>query len=242
MKIEVFLTSSILTEEVLKDRTVVVIDVLRTCSTITSALVNGARSIIPVADLGQASKIATNLDQESYLLGGERDGEKIEGYHLGNSPLEYTVENVKGRTIIMNTTNGTQAITQAKSAEHLLIGSFNNAQYVVDFIQLAGLDVTIICAGWRNRVSLEDTLCAGLLIYRLWDGKEPGLVSDTAHIAFTQYRNDKNTLERSIRRCNHAQMLKMKGFEADVEYCIKIDSLPALPHFVDNQIILHREA
>ena len=197
MKVEVFLTSANVSEEDVKDRTVIVIDVLRACSTIATALVNGARSIVPVADMAQASKIASNLDQASYLLGGERDGDRIEGYHLGNSPLEYTPEVVKGRTIILNTTNGTVAIAQARAARHLLIGSFLNVGRVVDFAREADLDVTIICAGWRNRVSLEDTLCAGQMVYRLWDGVEPGLVSDTAHIAFTQYRNDKDRLDEA---------------------------------------------
>lgn len=242
MNIEVFLTSNILVEDDVKDRTVIVIDVLRACSTIITALVNGARSIIPVADLGQASKIASNLDQQSYLLGGERDGDKIEGYHLGNSPFEYTEDRVKGRTIIMNTTNGTHAITQARSAGHLVIGTFINAQSVVDFVHKKGLDVTIICAGWHNRVSLEDTLCAGLLIDRIWEGKEPGLVPDTAHIAFSQYQNDKHALDLSVQRCNHAQLLKKKGYETDVEYCLRIDSLLVLPYYIDNQIILYNES
>lgn len=239
MNIEVFLTSTIVSEEDVKDRTVVVIDVLRACSTIATALDHGARSIVPVADMAQAGKIASNLDQQSYLLGGERGGEKIEGYHLGNSPLEYTEEVVRGRTIILNTTNGTGAITQARSAEHLLIGCFLNAASVVDFIREAGLDVTIICAGWRNRVSLEDTLCAGLLLYRLWEGTEPGSVSDTAHIAFTQYHNDRAILEKSIRRCNHAQRLTRQGRRADVDYCLRIDALPVLPYYDDSRLILH---
>ncbi len=239
MNVEVFLTSANVTEDDVKDRTVIVIDVLRACSTIATALVNGARSVVPVADMAQASKIASNLDQASYLLGGERDGDRIEGYHLGNSPLEYTPDVVKGRTIILNTTNGTVAISQARAARHLLIGTLLNAGHVVAFAREAGLDVTIICAGWRNRVSLEDTLCAGLMVYRLWDGVEPELVSDTAHIAFTQYRQDKDRLDEALRRCNHAQYLTRKGFGEDVDYCLRIDAQPVLPYYDDSRIILH---
>lgn len=242
MKVEVFLTSANLSEDDVKDRTVVVIDVLRACSTIATALVNGARAVVPVADMAQAGKIASNMDQQSYLLGGERDGEKIEGYHLGNSPLEYSPDVVKGRTIIFNTTNGTGAIAQARAARHLLVGSFLNAGRVVDFVRSAGLDVSIICAGWRNRVSLEDTLCAGMMLFRLWNGEEPGLVSDTAHIAFTQYRQDRDHLETALRRCNHAQWLAGKGYGADVDYSFRPDALPVLPYFDDNRLILHQES
>lgn len=239
MKIEVFLTSSIVSEEDVKDRTVVVIDVLRACSTIATALNNGARSIVPVADMAQAGKIASNLDQQSYLLGGERDGIKIEGYHLGNSPLEYTQKMVGGRTVIFNTTNGTVAIDQARAAEHLLIGSFLNAGRVVDFIREAGNDLTIICAGWRNRVSLEDTLCAGLMLYRLWEGREPDSVSDTAHIAFTQYDHDREGLTSALQICNHAQWLSSQGHQDDVDYCLQLDALPVLPYYQDSRLILY---
>jgi 2-phosphosulfolactate phosphatase len=241
MKIEVFLTSSIVSEEDVKDRTVVVIDVLRACSTIATALNNGARSIVPVADMAQAGKIASNLDQQSYLLGGERDGLKIEGYHLGNSPLEYTQKMVGGRTVIFNTTNGTVAIDQARPAEHLLIGTFLNAGRVVEFIREAGNDLTIICAGWRNRVSLEDTLCAGLMLYRLWDGVEPESASDTAHIAFTQYDHDREHLTAALQRCNHARWLSSNGHQDDVDYCLQLDALPVLPYYRDSRLILYED-
>lgn len=239
MNIEVFLTSSVVSEEDVKDRTVVVIDALRACSTIITALNNGARAVVPVADMAQAGKIATNLDQQSYLLGGERSGEKIDGYHLGNSPLEYTGDKVTDRTIIFNTTNGTVAIDQARPAEHLLIGSFLNAGRVVEFIEEVGDDLTIVCAGWRNRVSLEDTLCAGLMLYRLWNGVEPASVSDGAHIAFTQYLHDRESMAAAIRRCNHAQWLTGRGYSDDVDYCLQVDALPVLPYYLDSRLILY---
>jgi 2-phosphosulfolactate phosphatase len=242
MNVEVFLTSANIGEADVRDRTVIVIDVLRACSTIVTALDNGARAVVPVADMAEAGKIASNLDQTSYLLGGERGSEKIEGYHLGNSPLEYVPGVVENRTIILNTTNGTAAITQSRAAEHLLIGCFLNAGSVVAFARKAAIDVTIICAGWRNRVSLEDTLCAGLFLHRLWDGQEPERISDTAHIAFTQYEHDKTQFEAAIRRCNHAQLLEKKGFGADVEYCLRINALPLLPHYVDNRLVLYNRA
>lgn len=238
MNVEVFLTSNNLTEDDVKGRTVVVIDVLRASSTIATALTNGARAVVAVPDMAHASKIASNMDQQSYLLGGERDGIKIDGYHLGNSPREYTPETVQGRTIILNTTNGTLAITKSRAARHLLVGSFLNADRIVDFIRGAGLDVTIVCAGRRNRVSLEDTLCAGLLLYRLWEGNEPAVVSDTAHIAFTLYANDKDNIEAKVRCGNHGQNLIDIGFEEDITYCLKTDSIPVLPHYHENQLVL----
>jgi 2-phosphosulfolactate phosphatase len=241
MKAEVFLTSSTVTEDDVKGRTVIVIDVLRASSTIATALNSWARAVVPVADTGSATKIASNLDQSSYLLGGERGGDKIQGYHLGNSPLEYTQKTVEGRIVIFTTTNGTVAISRARGAEHLVVGSFLNAERIVEFTKRAGLDVTIICAGWRNRVALEDTLCAGLLLYRLWDGREPSLASDSAHIAFSQYVHDKDNLDDALRRCNHAQWLTAHGYAEDVDYCLQIDVLPVLPYYHENRLVLYTE-
>ncbi|HET6569710.1 MAG TPA: 2-phosphosulfolactate phosphatase [Rhodothermales bacterium] len=241
MKAEVFLTSTTVTDEDVRGRTVIIIDVLRASSTIAAALNNWARAIIPVADMGQAGKIASNLDPSSYLLGGERGGEKIEGYHLGNSPLEYTPSTVGGLTIIFNTTNGTVAISKARSAEHLVIGSFLNADRVVEYANQAGRDVAIICAGWRNSIALEDTLCAGLMLHRLWNGREPDRVSDSAHIAFSQYVHDKDNLEAALRKSNHAQWLIAHGYAEDVDYCLQFDALPVLPYYQDSRLVLYTE-
>lgn len=245
MNVEVFLTSSNVSEEDVKDKTVIVVDVLRASSTIATALSNGARAVVPAPDMAEAGKIASNMDHRSFLMGGERGGEKIEGYHLGNSPLEYTSPTVHDRTIIFNTTNGTTAIARARLAQHLVIGSFLNASRVVNFVRDADLDTIVICAGWRNRVSLEDTLCAGLLLDRLWAGQEPGTVSDTAHIAYSQYRYDRDHLDQSLRRTHHARWLVDRGFAADVEYCFRIDALPVLPIYQDSRLVLyeaHEEA
>ncbi|SHK96144.1 2-phosphosulfolactate phosphatase [Rhodothermus profundi] len=241
MNVEVFLTGHQVGEEDVEGRTVVVIDVLRASSTIITALANGARAVIPVADMDQAGKIAMNLDPSTYLLGGERDGDRIDGYHLGNSPLEYTPDVVQGKTIILNTTNGTRTIWNARSAQHLVIGSFLNADQVVQFIRKAKLDVTIICAGRNNRVALDDTLCAGLILYRLWEGQEPEHVSDAAHIALTQYLHDRDRLAHALRHSNHARWLSAKGYGADVEYCLQLDVCSVLPYYRENRLVVHKQ-
>ena len=238
MDVEVFLTHSNVTEDDVRNRTVVVIDVLRACSTISTALAHGARAVMPVPDMAEAGKMAANLDPDVYRLGGERDAEKIEGYHLGNSPLEYTEEVVENRDIILNTTNGTKALARAKAARHLVAGCFLNAGRVVDFIREAGDDVAIICAGRQNRISLEDTLCAGLMLARLWDGEEPEMATDSAHTAYTLYRTDHNSLGHALRRANHARNLIDRGYDDDVDYCFQVDALPVLPYYTDNRLVL----
>jgi 2-phosphosulfolactate phosphatase len=234
--VEVFLTGSSVSAEDVKGRTVVVIDVLRTSTTIVAALNHGARSVVPVADLAAGGKIAAALDPASFIMGGEKGGMPIEGYHLGNSPFEYTDDAVSGKAVILHTTNGTPSILRVTEADAVVVGGFVNAQRVVDFVRAQNRNLTIVCAGWRNRVALEDTLCAGLLLHRLWEGNGTGIVSDTAHIALTQYRNDRDDLAKPVRRCNHAQRLRAQGFEDDIDVCIAIDSIPVLPLFRDSRI------
>ena len=235
------MTHSNVTDDDVRDRTVVVIDVLRACSTIATALHHGARAVMPVPDMAEASKIAANLDPDVYRLGGERNAEKIEGYHLGNSPLEYTQEVVEDRDVILNTTNGTKALSRAKSARHLVAGCFLNAGRIVDFIRDADTDVAIICAGRQNRLSLEDTLCAGLMLSRLWGGIEPDAATDAAHTAFSLYQTDSDDVRTALRRANHAHNLTERGYDDDVDYCFEVDTLPVLPYYKDNRLVLYED-
>ncbi len=242
MDAEVFLTHSNVSDDDVQDRTVVVIDVLRACSTIVTALDRGARAVMPVLDMAQAGKLASNLDPDVYRLGGERGGEKIEGYHLGNSPEEYTEDVVQGRDIILNTTNGTRALRRAREADTLVAACFLNAGRVVDFIRRTAEAVTIVCAGRQNRLALEDTLCAGLLLDRLWDGSEPYPVTDSAHTAYTLYHTDRDDLDSALRGANHAEWLSRQSYEADLDYCFRIDELPVLPYYTDNRLRLYKDA
>lgn len=243
MDAEVFLTYSNVSEEDVRNRTVVVIDVLRACSTITTALDQGARAVMPVPDMAEAGKIASNLDPDVYRLGGERDGKKIDGYHLGNSPPEYTVDVVEDRDVILNTSNGTRAFSRAKSAKHLVAACFLNAGRVVDFVRSIDDDeVTIVCAGRHNRIALEDTLCAGLLLDRLWNRKEPDVVTDSAHTAFTLYETDRNDLRSALQRANHAERLVEQDFGDDLDYCFQIDTLSVLPYYSDNRLLRYNDS
>ena len=241
MDAEVFLTHSNVSEGDVQDRTVIVIDVLRACSTIVTALERGARAVMPVTDMAQAGKIASNLDPDMYRLGGERNGEKIEGYHLGNSPGEYTHDVVQGRDIILNTSNGTQALEQTKEADTLVAACFLNAERVVDFVRRTADAVTIVCAGRQNRLALEDTLCAGLLLDRLWDGDEPYPVTDSAHTAYTLYHTDRDDLGNALRGANHAEWLANQDRGADLDYCFRIDSVPVLPYYTENRLLLYED-
>lgn len=224
-------------EEELHGRTVVVIDVLRASTTILAALANGAREVVPVADMAAASKVASSLDPETILLGGERNGSPIEGYHLGNSPLEYRPEVVQGKIIILNTTNGTGAIIRARLAEEVLIGAFVNLSRLAQYLrERAPQEVVLLCAGWRNRVSLEDVLCAGMLLDRLAVGEQPEEAPDGVRIAHMLYRIYADRLREVVASSAHATRLRSLGYEADLALATQVDHIPILARYHEGVI------
>ncbi|WP_441001117.1 2-phosphosulfolactate phosphatase [Fodinibius sp. SL11] len=231
-KIDVFSSAYSFKEEDVRDKTVVIIDVLRASSTMVTALQNGAKGVIAVEDMDDASKISHNLDAQSFLMSGEKNGITIDGYDLGNSPLEHTEEVVKGKTIILNTTNGTKAIRRCSLADPIIVGSFLNLKAIVEYLQkLDDEEVLLVCAGWRGRLSLEDILCAGNIIYDLCGGNLPIEARDGAKVAFGLYEKFGDDIENSIKSSNYAIRLKDIVSVDDLEYCCQrsiTDILPAL--------------
>ncbi|PWN07928.1 2-phosphosulfolactate phosphatase [Rhodohalobacter mucosus] len=234
--IDVFFSAQSFQENDLRNKTVVVIDVLRATSTMVTALMNGARGVIPVGDMGEASKISQNLDSENHLLCGEKDGVKIEGYDLGNSPLEYTREHVEGKTLIFNTTNGTKAVKKSMGASNVMIGAFLNLTAVSRYLESSQNDVILLCAGWKGRLALEDTLLAGAIIYKLYGGSLPDTAPDGAKVAFGLFEKYRDDIESVILQSNHAVRLADIVENNDVSYCCKIDLCDIVPVLTDGII------
>ncbi|WP_412067760.1 2-phosphosulfolactate phosphatase [Rubrivirga sp. IMCC43871] len=235
MSLSVALTPSGLDPGSLDGRAVVVIDVLRASTSIATALANGARAVIPVADKGEAGRLAATLDRDTSVLAGERDGVMLPGFTLGNSPREMTAEAVGGKTVVLTTTNGTYAIVAAKKADRLAVGTFVNAAATAAFLSDAladGLEATIVCAGWRGEVGLEDVLCAGLLADRVG-----GAGGDGALIALGLYRGAAANLGRAVASSEHARRLASLGAADDVTACVRVDALDVLPVYRDNQLV-----
>ena len=226
---DVYYTGLSFNEDEVKGKIAVVIDVLRAGSTIITALENGAKGIRAVEDMAEASQIAQHLDPAGFLLCGERSGKKIEGYHLGNSPFEYQTDKIKKKTLIFNTTNGTTALSRASVASEVIVGAFLNASAICDYIKSQNKPVVIICSGYKNRMSFEDLLCAGLFIHRLCDGNLPDEATDGARIAFALFEKFGQNVEVSIAGSNHAQRLRDIGFEKDIAYCASIDTTTKIP-------------
>jgi len=234
--LDVFFSSQSFHEEELRKKVVVVIDVLRASSTIITALMNHAKGIIPVEDMGEASRISQSVDSDNILLCGEKDGVKIEGYDLGNSPFEYSEDIIKNKTLIFNTTNGTKAIKKTVGALKLYIGTFLNLSTIVHTLNSEDKDIVLVCAGWRGRMAIEDLLFAGNVIYNLFDGKLPPDARDGAKVAFGLYDKFRDNIPEVIHSSNHAVRLKHIAGEKDIDYCAQTDICDILP-VLDDGII-----
>jgi 2-phosphosulfolactate phosphatase len=236
MRLETLFTTSEIDEAAVKGKTVIVIDVLRVCTTVAHALANGCERIIPVESVEAATNLTASLDKKVTLLGGEKEGRRIDGFNLGNSPQEYVPEVVKGKTIIIATSNGTRAMWKSQAAKEVLIGSFVNMSSVADHVAKISQGVLIIaCAGKQGRFALEDAVCAGMLIDRLAKGNDFEL-SDGAGAARALFRMNEQSIPDLLLECEHGRYLKSIGFESDLEICGKVDSLRILPIVKEGRI------
>lgn len=233
MKIEVCFTPNDFDAEKYHDYEAVVIDVLRATTSIATACANGCRCVMPVSSVEEARAI--KFQNPDVLLAGEREGLLISGFNLGNSPYEYSKEQVAGKTIVMTTTNGTVALNKVATAPKIYTMSFANAAAIIRALQQAKKDTIIVCAGSEGKFSLEDTLCAGLAVERLQHIAE---LSDTAMAVQAMYRDFSGNLLKRVLQSSHAAYLCHIGFKNDVDLCLQQDTLDVAPVFAAGVISL----
>lgn len=196
----------------------VVIDVLRATSVIVTALSNGASWVKTVASVEEAFQ----LKCPEVLLGGERHALQIEGFDFSNSPLEYTPERVLNKGIVLTTTNGTLAVSKCGSADKLLIGSFLNQRVLANHLVALNQPVELICAGTNGEFSLDDFLCAGLICSSLQNSGEMEF-GDLGRLAVQIWNQSGSNLHAALERTTHYNILKSKGFQKDMDYCLTQD-------------------
>lgn len=230
MRIDCYFTYQVCFSHHIAERDTIIIDVLRASSSIVTALMNGAKSIIPVAKIAAAFELKTALPEA--LLAGERDGEKLAGFDLGNSPYEFNKQTVAGRDIIICTTNGTQAIAKAAAAKHIWLAALINAKAVADkILQEKSENLALLCSGTLAEPSLDDILTAGAVLYHLNTSANLRL-NDSALIALKLYENCKSLgMPQALGLAAHAQLLKRYNHGEDVEYCARENITEIVPWF-----------
>jgi 2-phosphosulfolactate phosphatase len=242
MKLDVVFTPAGLASHEVQGRTVFVIDILRATTTMCAALHHGARAIIPVASAEEALRLAQTLGPEDVRLAGERQAVRIPGFHLGNSPGEMTEAAVKGKTLVMTTTNGTHALLACQGAAAVYPACAGNLSVAAEKAREAmenGRRLLIVCAGREAAFALDDAYAAGRLVAAALDGTRArrGL-NDAAIAALDLVRRYGDDWGRPLRRCRAGRDLLRLGFADDVAAAAMMDATPVLPQFHDRRVTL----
>jgi 2-phosphosulfolactate phosphatase len=213
----------------------VVFDVLRATTSMITALGNGASAVLPVAGISEA--LAERAKDPAVLLAGERDGLRITqeltgsiDFDLGNSPREFTADNVRGRRLVTTTTNGTRALRACSRAHAILVSSFLNLQATADFLcAKKPPSILLVCSGTFEEAALEDVLGAGALLERIPALAASYRLTDSAVIARQVYQNSESNLFKALSASRNAQrLLSRPDLAADVVFCLQKDIFSAL--------------
>ncbi|WP_346962079.1 2-phosphosulfolactate phosphatase family protein [Clostridium sp.] len=238
MNIDVVISAQHIKPEKFKDRIVVVIDVLRATSVMVTALSNGCDKIIPVKEIEEAVHIASK-DRNNYLLGGERGGIKIDKFDFSNSPLDYSEDIVRGKSLIMTTTNGTRAIKNSEEAEKIFIGALINGRVVAEKLAKLNKDVTFVNAGTDGEFSMDDFITSGYIINCLRDiMKNQCTLTDIAKTSEYVYINNPNIIS-FVKDALHYKRMKDLKYHEDLRYCLSKDIVNIVPEYKDGEIKIY---
>jgi 2-phosphosulfolactate phosphatase len=233
--IEVCLTPDLVKTYGVENKIVVVVDILRATSVMTTALAHGIKSITPVATVEECQE----LKDKGYLAAAERDGKTVAGFDFGNSPFTYMDKNLAGKKLAVTTTNGTLAITRSVNAEEVVVGSFLNISSVASYLKTQQHDVMILCAGWKGMVNLEDTLFAGALIELLGDAFDSE--NDSAIAAVALFSMAKDDMMGFLKNSSHAKRLKGLSIIKDISFCLERDVYNIIPVLKNGELIIKEE-
>ena len=242
MRIDILFTPAGLSPGEVQGRSVFVIDILRASTTMCAALSHGAKAIIPVGSTEEALRLAHTIGSTDVLLAGEKDCVRIPGFNLGNSPLEMTEPAVRGKTIIVTTSNGTKALLACQGASSIYLTAAVNLSAAAEKAREAletDQHILIVCAGREGAFSLDDAYCAGRLTAAvLGDRRRRRGLNDAGVACLDLVRRYRERWERPLAYSRAGRELIKLGFRADVREAARLDAYPVLPHFHERRVTL----
>ena len=233
MEIKLILTADSIKTEQVKGKATVAIDTFRATSTILSALAQGAKEVIPALSVEEALNYKNTLADA--IIAGERNGEKVKGLDLGNSPVEYQEQQIQDKSLVLTTTNGTKLLLNLSSARRILIAAFLNLSSIAKAVK-EEKELIICCAGSRGEFSLEDFLTAGALIYKLKGLRNDLKLSDLSLVAYQSYLTNRGQLTKVLKESQHGRRLLALDKEADIDYALQQDILSLVPSYSEGII------
>lgn len=212
---------------------VVVVDILRATSAISAAFMNGVEKIIPVGTIDEARE----YKQKGYMVAAERDGIVKDFADFGNSPYNFTPERVSGKSIVYSTTNGTNSVMISKEASYVLVGSYLNLTALTHWISRQGKPVLILCAAWKNKFNLEDSIFAGCLSEKLLATNKFHTICDSVKAAIDLWKVAEPNLYGYILKAAQKERLRKNGLDDVIKYCHTTDLTDIIPVLKDNYLV-----
>ena len=212
---------------------VVVIDVLRATSAICAAFQNGIKSIIPVATI----KEAREYQKKGYLVSAERKGQIVEGFDFGNSPYSYMKKELKGKEVVLSTTNGTKALSIASDAPIVVVGALNNLDALCEWLSLQDKNVLCLCSGWQDKFNLEDTICAGAISDKLISTGKFKSDEDSSIAAKYLYLSAWKNPLGYLKSSSHRKRLKNLNLSEDIKYCLTPNKTNVIPILKNGKLV-----
>lgn len=238
-KVGVCLTPALMDQFEVDQSIVVVIDILRATTSMCVAFDNGVQTLLPVLNV----ETCRQYRDKGYFIAAERNGEQIPGFDFGNSPYSFMGPEIQGEKVAMSTTNGTHALNVARehNAKEIVIGSFANISVLTDYLISRNENVILLCAGWKDRPNLEDTIFAGAMVKRLRGSLE--LFEDTALIAETLFKMASRRKRYYMNNSSHYhRIVYTLQIQKDVKYALRRDTHPVIPILVGDHLILHEDS
>jgi 2-phosphosulfolactate phosphatase len=232
-RLETCFSPALFESECHTDSIIVIIDVLRASSSICTAFANGAQSIIPVSEVSEAKEYKSR----GFLVAAERDGYVLDFADFGNSPFNFTREKVEGKTIVYSTTNGTGLLNLTSGSFQTIVGSFLNISSLTKWLLAQDRNVLLMCAGWKNRFNIEDTICAGSIAEKLLNSGSFTTICDSTYAAIDLWSLAKPDITGYIEKAAQRTRLRDKKLDDCIVFCLTPDYTDKIP-FMKNGVLI----
>lgn len=212
---------------------VVAIDVLRATTAICTAFEHGAEKIIPVSTVEEAR----DYQRRGYMAGAERGGEIVDGFEFGNSPFTYMGDAVKGKTLVLTTTNGTRTINRAAETHKVIVGAFVNLDSIIEYLISQPDDVLLLASGWQGKFNLEDSICAGAITEALRASGKYISDEDSTIAAMFLFQKARDNYFGFLKASSHRRRLRNLNLNEDIKYCLTPNQTRVIPVYKDGALV-----
>ncbi|MCA1762453.1 MAG: 2-phosphosulfolactate phosphatase [Cryomorphaceae bacterium] len=214
-------------------KAVVAIDVLRATTAICTAFQHGAEKLIPVSTIEEARE----YQGKGFLVGAERNGQIVEGFDFGNSPYSYMGDFVKGKTLVLSTTNGTKAINRAAKSHDVYIGALVNLDAIIKQFIDHPTDVLLLASGWQGKFNLEDSICAGAITEALINSRKYMSDEDSTIASLFLFQKARDNYFGFLKASSHRRRLRNLNLNEDIKYCLTPNQTDVIPVYREGALV-----